>query len=53
MNAIADALGMGKLPTSVLYVVVGLVGAHILAFLYWVLRISTDKKRLEMRFKEE
>lgn len=29
------------------------VGAHILAFSYWVLRITTDKKRLEMRFKEE
>lgn len=25
MNAIADALGLGKLPSSVLYVVVGLV----------------------------
>lgn len=42
---------------SLIYPIVSLsvkkVAAHALAFSYWVLRISTDKKRLEMRFKEE
>lgn len=29
------------------------VAAHGLAFAYWLLRITTDKKRVDMRFKEE
>lgn len=29
------------------------IGAHLLAFSYWVLQITTDKKKLDMRFKEE
>ena len=29
------------------------VVAHGLAFSYWLLRIATDKKRIDMRFKEE
>lgn len=31
----------------------GQVVAHGLAFSYWLLRITTDQKRLDMRFKEE
>ncbi|CAN0512703.1 unnamed protein product, partial [Ectocarpus sp. 8 AP-2014] len=40
-------------PVGIQYAVIGLVVAHVLAFSYWLLRITTDKKRLEMRFKEE
>lgn len=39
MNAIADALGMGKLPTPVLYVVIGLVSGGTASV--WVIRLPS------------
>ncbi|CAM9349876.1 unnamed protein product [Choristocarpus tenellus] len=46
-----DVLGIGKLDEGAQYLVVLLVGAHLCAFGYWMWRICTDKKRIDLKFK--